>query len=60
MKKLYSRTKYLTQSTRTMTSETVNNNGNLLIQCILFTVPVEVVLRFSPQEMQDSRPFEGW
>ena len=33
---------------------------DLLIQCSLSTVPLEWVVKLSPQEMQDGRPFEGW
>ena len=33
---------------------------DLLIQCLLSTVPLEWVVRLGPQEMQDGRPLEGW
>ena len=33
---------------------------NLLIQCFLSTVPLESVVRLTPQETQDDCPPEGW
>lgn len=48
--------KYLTSATWNITGDLID----LLIQCFLSTVPLEWVVRLSPQEMQDGRPLEGW